>query len=364
MAQGMAPDLWLLFAPVKKARTDFIAEKACEMGCRRLVPVFTAHTNAERVNTDRLRAHAVEAAEQCGLVSVPEVAEPVALTALLERWPADRQILFCDETGPRPPAVEVLRRADPGPWAVLTGPEGGFSPEETLMLYKNRLAHAVSLGPRILRADTAAVAALALWQSTLGGLAMSFIRPEAAAALRRYGEPAAWAAIAALGLWKGVALLASGAWIGLVPLALGAVAAFAVLGTAERALVARRSARAGPGIVAVQEGRISYLGPHGGASVAVDALVRIDIVAGEEVYGEEVYGDGASEDARWELTDDAGQRLTIPAGAANAGALLDVLGGLPGFNNMAVVLAMRADAPGRSAVWRRPGHAVADGRAR
>jgi 16S rRNA (uracil1498-N3)-methyltransferase len=168
MAQSVPPDLWLLFAPIKKARTDFIAEKACELGCRRLVPVFTANTNAERVNTDRLRAHAVEAAEQCGLVSVPEVVEPVALTALLERWPAERQILFCDETGPRPPAAEVLRRADPGPWAVLTGPEGGFSPDETLMLYKNRLAHAVSLGPRILRADTAAVAALALWQSVLG----------------------------------------------------------------------------------------------------------------------------------------------------------------------------------------------------
>jgi 16S rRNA (uracil1498-N3)-methyltransferase len=168
VAQSEPPDLWLMFAPIKKARTDFIAEKACELGCRRLLPVFTANTNAERVNTDRLRAHAIEAAEQCGLVSVPEVAEPVALPALLDRWPAGRQILFCDETGPRPPAAEVLRRADPGPWAVLTGPEGGFSPDETLMLYKNPAAHAVSLGPRILRADTAAVAALALWQSVLG----------------------------------------------------------------------------------------------------------------------------------------------------------------------------------------------------
>ncbi len=168
MAQSAPPDLWLLFAPIKKARTDFIAEKACEMGCRRLVPVFTAHTNAERVNTERLRAHAVEAAEQCGLLSVPEVAEPVTLAALLDGWPADRQILFCDETGPRPPAAEVLRRADPGHWAVLTGPEGGFSPDETLMLYKNPLAHAVSLGPRILRADTAVVAALTLWQAVLG----------------------------------------------------------------------------------------------------------------------------------------------------------------------------------------------------
>jgi 16S rRNA (uracil1498-N3)-methyltransferase len=168
LPQSEPPDLWLLFAPIKKARTDFIAEKACEMGCRRLVPVFTQNTNAERVNTDRLRAHSIEAAEQCGLVSVPEVVEPVALSKLLDQWPADRQILFCDETGPRPPALDTLRRADPGPWAVLTGPEGGFSPDETLMLYKNRLAHAVSLGPRILRADTAAVAALAIWQSTLG----------------------------------------------------------------------------------------------------------------------------------------------------------------------------------------------------
>jgi 16S rRNA (uracil1498-N3)-methyltransferase len=168
LAQSEPPDLWLVFAPIKKARTDFIAEKACEMGCRRLIPVFTAHTSTERVRTERLRAHAVEAAEQCGLVSVPEVAEPLALDLLLDHWPKDRQILFCDETGPRPPAAEVLRRADPGPWAVLTGPEGGFSADEVLRLYKNPLAHAVSLGPRILRADTAAVAALTLWQSVLG----------------------------------------------------------------------------------------------------------------------------------------------------------------------------------------------------
>lgn len=166
--QTEPPDLWLLFAPIKKGRTDFIAEKACEIGCRRLVPVFTRNTNTERVNTDRLRAHAIEAAEQCGLVSVPEIEEPVRLEALLAAWPADRQILFCDETGPRPPAVEVLRRADRGPWAVLTGPEGGFSPDEALTLRKMPLAHPVSLGPRILRADTAAVAALALWQSVLG----------------------------------------------------------------------------------------------------------------------------------------------------------------------------------------------------
>jgi hypothetical protein len=173
---------------------------------------------------------------------------------------------------------------------------------------------------------------------------VSFVRPEAAAALRRFGEPAAYAAVAALCLWKGLALLTGGAWVGLAVLALGALAAFAVLGTAERALVARRSAPAGPGIVSVQEGRISYLGPRGGGSVAVDALVRVDILAAGDPIGE----------ARWELTDEAGQRLAIPASAANAGALLDVLGGLPGFNNMAVVLAMGSEAPGRSVVWRRP----------
>jgi len=167
-AQTEPPDLWLCFAPVKKARTDFIAEKACEMGCRRLVAVFTQHTNSERVNIERLQAHAVEAAEQCGLMSVPEVSEPVGLMKLLEAWPRGRQILFCDETGPRPQAWDVLGRADPGPWAVLTGPEGGFSADEAHALHKMKQAHAVSLGPRILRADTAAVAALALWQARLG----------------------------------------------------------------------------------------------------------------------------------------------------------------------------------------------------
>ena len=166
--QEEAPDLWLCFAPVKKARTDFIAEKACEMGCRRIVPVFTRYTNSERVRTDRLAAHAVEAAEQCGLLSVPEIAEPVALDALLAGWDAGRRLMFCDESGAGAPAAEVLRAAGPGPWAVLTGPEGGFSPEEAVRLRGLPFAHAVSLGPRILRADTAAVAALALWQSVLG----------------------------------------------------------------------------------------------------------------------------------------------------------------------------------------------------
>ncbi|MEM7422907.1 MAG: 16S rRNA (uracil(1498)-N(3))-methyltransferase, partial [Pseudomonadota bacterium] len=164
----IVPDLWLCFAPIKKTRTDFIAEKACELGCSRIIPVFTHHTNAERVRADRLRAHAVEAAEQCGLTSVPDVAEPLKLGLMLDHWPADRQIMFCDETRTGPDARSVLERADPGPWAVLTGPEGGFSGDEVQRLRRMPQAHSVSLGPRILRADTAAVAALALWQTALG----------------------------------------------------------------------------------------------------------------------------------------------------------------------------------------------------
>jgi len=167
-AQSEPPDLWLAFAPVKKARTDFIAEKAAEMGCRRLIPVFTRFTNSERVNTERLRAHEIEAAEQCGLLSVPEVSEPVTLAAMLDGWDPGRRIMFCDESGAGAEAAATLRAAGQGAWAVLIGPEGGFSPEERARLMALPHAHAVSLGPRILRADTAAVAALALWQAVLG----------------------------------------------------------------------------------------------------------------------------------------------------------------------------------------------------
>ena len=162
----MPPDLWLLFAPIKKARTDFIVEKAAEMGVRRIVPVQTRHTNSERIRQDRLQAHAVEAAEQCGGTFVPEVAELVALDRLLAGWPADRRILWCDEVlvGAR----VALEGLEPGPWAILIGPEGGFSDAEAARLRAMPQVVAVSLGPRILRADTAAVAALALWQSVLG----------------------------------------------------------------------------------------------------------------------------------------------------------------------------------------------------
>ncbi|WP_420859724.1 16S rRNA (uracil(1498)-N(3))-methyltransferase [Marivivens marinus] len=162
----MPPDLWLCFAPIKKARTDFIVEKAAEMGAARILPVLTDFTNSERVRVDRLQAHAVEAAEQCGGTYVPEVAEPVKLDRLLADWPAGRQLMFCDEA--LVGAGQVLRDAGPGPWAILIGPEGGFSEAERKRLRAQPFAHPVSLGPRILRADTAAVAALTLWQQALG----------------------------------------------------------------------------------------------------------------------------------------------------------------------------------------------------
>ena len=159
------PDLWLLFAPIKKARTDFIVEKAVEMGAARILPVLTEQTNAERVRRDRLQAHAVEAAEQCGGTFVPEVAEAQRLSRVLDGWDPARRIMFCDEAlagrAATPPEAE-------GPWAILIGPEGGFSEVERARLSGMNCAHAVSLGPRILRADTAAVAALTLWQLRFG----------------------------------------------------------------------------------------------------------------------------------------------------------------------------------------------------
>ena len=162
------PDLLLLFAPIKKARTDFIAEKAAEMGARAIRPVFTRFTNSERVNEDRLRAHAVEAAEQCGLLTVPEVLPAMRLDRLLAEWDPARRIMFCDETADHGAARDALKAAGAGSWAILIGPEGGFAPDEVDKLRAAPFATPVSLGPRILRADTAAVAAMTLWQSTLG----------------------------------------------------------------------------------------------------------------------------------------------------------------------------------------------------
>ncbi|WP_338549175.1 16S rRNA (uracil(1498)-N(3))-methyltransferase [Roseovarius phycicola] len=168
--QQNPPDLWLLFAPIKKARTDFIVEKAAEMGAARICPVQTEFTNSERIRQDRLQAHAVEAAEQCGGTYVPEVTALQRLDALLNTWPDDRQILFCDEAlaGPSLALISLAKNDSSGPWAILIGPEGGFSDAERQRLAALPQAHAISLGPRILRADTAAVAALTLWQQTFG----------------------------------------------------------------------------------------------------------------------------------------------------------------------------------------------------
>jgi len=166
------PDLWLCFAPIKRARLDFIAEKATELGVCRLQPVITQHTIVERVNTDRLRANAVEAAEQTERLTVPEVLEPVTLSQLVAGWPPGRHLLLADETGGGRPVVDVLAALDDtartAPWAVLTGPEGGFARSELDLVGRLPHVHAVGLGPRILRADTAALAALAVWQAIIG----------------------------------------------------------------------------------------------------------------------------------------------------------------------------------------------------
>lgn len=162
----MPPDLWLLFAPIKKARTDFIVEKATEMGVARVMPVQTRFTNADRIKVDKLRLHAIEAAEQCGGTFVPQVDDVAPLARVLSGWPAERRILWCNEhlAG----VAHALPTGEAGPWAVLIGPEGGFSQEEQAQLAAMPQVVQASLGPRILRADTAAVAALALWQAHLG----------------------------------------------------------------------------------------------------------------------------------------------------------------------------------------------------
>jgi 16S rRNA (uracil1498-N3)-methyltransferase len=170
--QVAEPDLWLCFAPVKRARIDFIAEKAAELGVAVLQPIVTQHTIVERVNVERLRANAVEAAEQTERLSVPEVRAPVDITRLLADWPAGRRLLMCDETGGGPPIAEVLAGLDAAgraaPWAIVVGPEGGFAAGELNALRRIKDVTAVGLGPRILRADTAALAALAVWQALVG----------------------------------------------------------------------------------------------------------------------------------------------------------------------------------------------------
>lgn len=168
--QPAACDLWLIFAPLKHARLDYMVQKAVEMGVSRLVPVITRHTQAARVNLDRMRANAVEAAEQCGILTVAGCDDTQPLSAALAALPADRLLVFCDEGAAVANPVDALRGAGPaeGGLAVLIGPEGGFSEEERALIARRPHSLALSLGPRILRADTAAVAALAVVQASLG----------------------------------------------------------------------------------------------------------------------------------------------------------------------------------------------------
>lgn len=165
--QAEVPDVWLCFAPIKKTPADYVVQKATELGVRVLQPVFTRRTIVGRVNLERMHANAVEAAEQSGRLSVPETREPLSFDKLLAWWPQARRLIFCDEGG-APPLAAALRDLPDGPSAIFTGPEGGFDPAERDALRSQSFVTPVSLGPRILRADTAALAALAIWQSMRG----------------------------------------------------------------------------------------------------------------------------------------------------------------------------------------------------
>jgi 16S rRNA (uracil1498-N3)-methyltransferase len=166
--QEGGPDITYLFAPLKRSRLDYMVQKATEMGVARLSPVLTRRTVAERVNTERMRANAIEAAEQCGVLRVPVVDEPIKLERAVAGWDASRTLIFCDEGSEDADPLAVLGRLRPGPLALLIGPEGGFDEGERELLSAQPFVTRISLGPRILRADTAAVAALALVNAALG----------------------------------------------------------------------------------------------------------------------------------------------------------------------------------------------------
>jgi 16S rRNA (uracil1498-N3)-methyltransferase len=162
--QENGPDLWLAFAPVKKGRVDWLVEKAVELGVARLQPVVTQRTIVDKLNLDRMRAHIVQAAEQCGRTALAEIDEPMKLDAFLKGRDTARTLYFADETGGEPAAAAFA----PGPSLILTGPEGGFTPDEAAAIRASANAEPISLGPRILRAETAALAAIAAWMSVAG----------------------------------------------------------------------------------------------------------------------------------------------------------------------------------------------------
>jgi 16S rRNA (uracil1498-N3)-methyltransferase len=171
--QAPGADLDLIVALVKRGRLETIVEKATELGARRIRLAVTRRTNADRARIERLRAIAIEAAEQTGRLNAPEIVAPETLDQMLSAWDPGRRLMFCDEAGQVPPALFALNPPqlageESAKWAVLIGPEGGFAPEEAETLRARPFVTAVSLGPRILRADTAAIAALTLWQAALG----------------------------------------------------------------------------------------------------------------------------------------------------------------------------------------------------
>jgi 16S rRNA (uracil1498-N3)-methyltransferase len=166
--QQAGPDVVYLFAPLKRSRLDYMVQKAAELGVCALKPVITRRTIAERVNLDRMRANVIEAAEQCGILHIPEIAEPRKLEKVITGWDSARNIVFCDEGAAIANPVAALQTLPRGPIAVLIGPEGGFDPSEREMLLGQPFTLPLSLGPRIMRADTAAIAALTLVNAVLG----------------------------------------------------------------------------------------------------------------------------------------------------------------------------------------------------
>ena len=166
--QSEGPDLHFLFAPLKRARLDYMVQKATEMGVAAIQPVFTRRTNVARVNLARMRANAIEAAEQCGVLRVPEINEPLKLDSVLAHWDPARRLIYCDEAAETSAPIDALAVVAPGPLAVLIGPEGGFEQDERARLRGLPFVIPLSLGPRVMRGDTAAVAALALVNAVLG----------------------------------------------------------------------------------------------------------------------------------------------------------------------------------------------------
>lgn len=167
-AQIESPDVELIVALVKRNRLETIIEKAAELGCRRVRLVVTRYTQADHTRVDRLQAIATEASEQTGRLDVPAIVAPEKLDTMLDAWSPGRRLMFCDEGGDVAPTLEALDPAGPAAWSILIGPEGGFSPDERARLRGLDFVTPVGLGPRILRADTAAISALTLWQAKLG----------------------------------------------------------------------------------------------------------------------------------------------------------------------------------------------------